>query len=327
MNNKEILTNVKKEMYNNLAVALYENVQKEKEEFEYGFIRDAKNYIPKNIENRNYNGINKYYLYSIGRLKEYDTNIYMTFLQAKNNDIIIKSGEHGYKVYFFKPQNIINNKKNENENDENENNEKLQNVKKILIAKMYTVFNIDQMIENENTNKIKEKLMVKDNNNFDNSNIILKNIEKLLYKDGINIKERLANENPFVYSNQKYEKESNIYMPSRKLYKSEYNYIHDMIHEISHLMSSEKGTYNQEEIVAETSALFTAIELGITDKGYKIESSSNKYIYDYMKNENRETAIEYMIKGIKISEKIIEKYNDIKIENEKNIKNNKGIEM
>lgn len=57
--------------------------------------------LPQNIDGRVYNGINSFMLFLLQEEQNYNTPVYMTFAQAKKQDIHINKGEKSFPVLFW----------------------------------------------------------------------------------------------------------------------------------------------------------------------------------------------------------------------------------
>lgn len=330
MKNNEILNMVKEDKDNLMVESIYNTIMSKKEDFEYGYVFNEKYKFPVNIKGNMYNGTNIITLKMNSFKNDYETLLYMTFLQCKNENMMIKKNEHGVKVYYYEQKIIENNKENDNKED-NEQNKQEKNTKKILIAKAYTVFNLDQIENCERKEKIKETYYNIKYKYNDEENII-KNIEKALKEDNYIIKEKLYNSNPFVLAKPE---DKTIYMPSRKYYKSAYLYIYDILHEISHKKAMEyikninEYSYAMNEIIAETSAIVTLEKLNIkNDSKIQIDEykkNASAYMYNWCKKIDNEEDIKKSIKeGILVSENVMK---DIKLENILKYNKEKGIEI
>jgi antirestriction protein ArdC len=86
--------------------------------------------LPRNLSGRTYRGANSFWLSLIGEAKGYTTPIWLTFNQAQAAGGSVRKGERGTAVFFW--------------NFTERKDEATGKVEKIVWAKAYTVFNLDQ---------------------------------------------------------------------------------------------------------------------------------------------------------------------------------------
>lgn len=101
--------------------------------------------LPQNIEGRIYNGINSFMLYLLQEENSYKTPVYMTFAQAKKQDVYINKGEKSFPVLFWNFL-IKDDSGNKISMDEYKalSKEEQKDYTVIPYTKPYTVFNVDQ---------------------------------------------------------------------------------------------------------------------------------------------------------------------------------------
>lgn len=92
---------------------------------------DARDYsLPHNLSGRPYRGANSFWLAMAQHARGYTSPVWLTFNQAKKAGGNVKKGEHGTPVFFWK--------------FDVKPDPKTKEPKKVVWAKGYTVFNLDQ---------------------------------------------------------------------------------------------------------------------------------------------------------------------------------------
>lgn len=101
--------------------------------------------LPQNIDGRVYNGINSFMLFLLQEERHFQTPVYMTFPQAKKQDVYINKGEKSFPVLFWNFL-VKNDSGNKISMDEYKalSKEEQKEYSVIPYTKPYQVFNVDQ---------------------------------------------------------------------------------------------------------------------------------------------------------------------------------------
>ena len=101
--------------------------------------------LPQNLEGRVYNGINSFMLFLLQEKNHYQTPVYMTFLQAKDQGIRINKGAAAFPVLYWNFQ-IKDDEGKKISMDEYKalGKEEQQKYTVYPYTKVYPVFNVDQ---------------------------------------------------------------------------------------------------------------------------------------------------------------------------------------
>jgi len=241
---------------------------------------------PMNIEGKNlYTGNNRIML--CGEFNGYKTPLYMTAIQAKNNDMTIKKGEHAHSVLFVKK--YIEGKKDQEQEAESFDDEENKNVH--VLTRYYNVFSIDQL-----EGKYIDKYLSMYQNMIDKIIDFKKESTDKYIIDGL--KEYLKSNNiELIETNEtwtpkmQYKRDQTsgkIIMPLEKQFYSDAEYVSVFIHELSHyydeIKLKTKSNREDKEIIAETSALFTMINISSSmNHNVNIYNRVIESSFDYIK--------------------------------------------
>lgn len=245
--------------------------------------------LPQNIDGRIYNGINSFMLFLLQEEHNYNTPVYMTFAQAKKQDIYINKGEKSFPVLFW---NFLVKDDNGNKISMDEykalSKEEQKEYTVIPYTKPYMVFNVDQTnfaeIYPDRWKKLQDKF----------------NIPELKDEKGLlscpELDHMLKHETwlcPIVsaLSDRAFYRpsEDKIYLPLKSQFFTGEGFYSTLLHEMSHStgIDSRLGReiknmfgdpkYAKEELVAEFSAAVSCRSLGIVS-GIREENAQ------YLKN-------------------------------------------
>jgi len=252
---------------------------------------------PMNIEGGNlYTGVNRIVLHPI--MHEYKTPYYLTALQAKENDLFIKKGEHSHSVLFVKYLDKANDTEDEIMLDDN----------KRRIIRYYNVFNIDQLdgkkIESymQRNKEIIEKILggkrvLGENNVIEGIKTLLNNksveFSETNNLDAPKYRRRMLPESNEILDNK-------IIMPLREQFHNDTGYIMTFLHELSHYYDiyaygdihefksrnrDDENYRNKKEIIAECSALFSTINIASAlSSSIKLDDTEMESSFAYIKS-------------------------------------------
>lgn len=244
--------------------------------------------MPQNISGRQYNGINSLMLMMLREKMGYQTPVYMTFGQARQNGWDVKKGEVGFpvelwrQVYKDKGGNKIS-----YEDYMNLSEAEREQCKSYPVGKTYIVFNAEQTrLPEVDPEKWQEML-----NRF--APATLRNEEGMLRSPELDY--MLANQAWICPVNTQLSDKAfysplsdSITMPLKTQFETgEYFYgtlLHEMAHSTGHesrLNRLAATEYGREELVAEMTAAMMASQLGIT-KG--IQEDNVAYLQGWLKN-------------------------------------------
>lgn len=200
---------------------------------------------PHNLSGRTYRGANSFWLDLLREMKGYSAPVWLTFNQAKAAGGSIKKGEKGTAVFFWS----FSEKKNESTGK----------VEKLVWAKAYTVFNIDQTedVEIAKVDPLAQPSVFERNDAADDliaatGAIIKHGGDRACYIPSADI----------------------IKLPVKEAFESADAYYGTAFHEIGHWTGAEKrlnrafgkrfgdDAYAVEELVAELTASFVCAALG-----------------------------------------------------------------
>jgi len=216
---------------------------------------------PKNfITQKPYRGLNPLLLLCT----DYSSPYWLTFNQAKKLKGGIRRGEKGCPVIFWKWIEV-------------ENKEKSEEKKQIPLLKYYTVFNLDQ------TENIQQSSEIKPLENLEAPETVVKNMPN---KPAITHREARAYYRP---------KPDVVNLPNRSLFSSIEDYYCTLFHELTHSTGHQtrlnrkeviekiqfnSEDYSKEELVAEIGATFLCASSGIHPQ---IIENSTAYIQGWLK--------------------------------------------
>ena len=205
----------------------------------------AETALPHNLSGRTYRGANSFWLSLLQDAKGYSQPVWLTFNQAKAAGGVVKKGEKGTAVFFWS----FTDKKNE----------ATGKVEKLVWAKAYTVFNLDQCegVEHKAANPLARPTIFERNVAADD----------LIAATGAVIKHG-GDRACYVPSTDV------ICLPHKESFNQSDSYYSTAFHEIAHWTGSEKRlkrtfgkrfgdeAYAVEELVAELTASFVCAALG-----------------------------------------------------------------
>lgn len=245
--------------------------------------------LPQNIDGRVYNGINSFMLFLLQEEHNYNTPVYMTFAQAKKQDIHIKKGEKSFPVLFWNFL-VKDDHGNKISMDEYKVLSKEEQKKYTVIpyTKPYMVFNVDQTnfaeIYPDRWKKIQDKFNVPE----------LKDEKGML--SCLELDHMLKHGTwlcPIVstFSDRAFYRpsEDKIYLPLKSQFFTGEGYYSTLLHEMTHStgIDSRLGRemknlfgdpkYAKEELIAEFTAAVSCRSLGIVS-GIREENAQ------YLKN-------------------------------------------
>lgn len=201
--------------------------------------------LPHNLTGRPYRGANAFWLYIIGKGQGYETPVWLTFNQAKKAGGNVKKGERGSPVFFWK--------------FDVKPDPKTKEPKRVVWAKQYTVFNIDQC---EGVKLPQRKARTKADRIAEAEALMEATEAKISYGGNVAC---------FIPSLDR------IQMPEREAFKAPEFFYGTAFHELGHWTGHESRlnrqfgkrfgdeAYAAEELVAELTAAFVMGTLGLSN--------------------------------------------------------------
>jgi antirestriction protein ArdC len=252
--------------------------------------------IPVNLSGRAYSGSNEFLLALHTERKEYAAPVYMTFAQAKREELQVLKGSKSFPVFYHdviitdKDKNKI---KSEDYKLLSEEEQAKYNVKSFL--KCYDVFNIDQtnmrdVKPEQYAEIIKDHSLAEKNHRND---LLTPMLEKQAWVCPI----ETGNSNSAYYSLTS----DKIRIPSKDQFEAQEAFFGTMLHEMAHstghpqrlnreMVNDDKKKYAREELVAELGSALAGMKLGVQQqisennlsyiKGWKEAArEDNRFIY------------------------------------------------
>lgn len=220
----------------------------------------ATNRPPHNaLSGRSYHGGNVLALWFERMLKEYTLDAWVTFKQALEAGCVVQKGQHATPVYFMKS--VTRKAAGEDAEGDSES---------LWIARLYFVFNVDQLTDLEAAPGSLAKLKARFNDMEERNHKPLTKAERVAKESGAVIVHR--NPDRCFYAPMTDE----VNMPPLSRFKTRDGYYASLFHELGHWTGHEsrlnrdmkKGMFSKpdyafEELIAELSAAFSAHRVGI----------------------------------------------------------------
>lgn len=247
--------------------------------------------LPQNLEGRVYNGINSFMLFLLQEKNHYQTPVYMTFLQAKDQGIRINKGAAAFPVLYWNFQ-IKDDEGKKISMDEYKalGKEEQQKYTVYPYTKVYPVFNVDQTnyseVYPEKWKELQQKFNVAE----------LKDEQGMFCSQELD--NMLRNEKwlcPIIlnYSDSAFfrSSEDKIYLPLKGQFKTGESFYATLLHEMAHSTGTEgrlgrelknafgDAKYAKEELVAELTAAVSCQSLGIVSG---IQEDNAKYLKNWL---------------------------------------------
>jgi antirestriction protein ArdC len=233
--------------------------------------------LPCNIEERRYNGMNALMLFFDSEKQGYRLPVYLTFNQAKNNNILIKKGAESFPVAYWNMS--IRHKKNGSaiiQSDYlNLSPEEKKEYKVTPYMKHYNVFNVAQTNMQEVRPDILKKFEIQFNPqlNTDVKNMFDSQVlDNMIEKKSWYVPIEFQNQNRAYYSPTR----QLIVLPVKEQFKDGESFYTTMLHEMAHstghpsLLNRDLSvpfgskSYGKEELVAELTAALAGKSIGIS---------------------------------------------------------------
>lgn len=286
------------------ADLMIEKIKEVSEDFEKPWFSVATNGLPQNAEGRVYHGINSLMLFMLCEKMNYRTPVFMTFLQAKAQNVNILKGEKSFPVIYwdFSIKNGHGVKITMNEYHSLSDDEKKE-FSVIPFTKSYNVFNVDQTNYSEifpdKWEKLKQQFSLRDLKD-EKGMLSCPQLDKMLKENlwlcpiDSNVRDR-AFYRP---------SEDKIYIPLKGQFNSGEKFYSTMLHEMAHSTGMDsrcarqiKNTfgdpqYAKEELVAECTAAVTCNSLGIVTG---IQEDNAKYLKNWLKAIDEEPKFLYSV--------------------------------
>lgn len=252
------------------------------------------NFIPQNISGRCYSHGNAFILAILCEIHNFQTPVFLTFLQAKELNLTITKGSHSFPVYYvcrLYYHNDTHKKITEKEYKELSEGEK-EMFHIVPVLKSYNVFNLDQTNYSEvypdKWNDKKEFFRAKDPEE-QTGMYINPPLDDLFYSQSWICPVHIELSNEAFFS----PKLDYIQLPLKSQFKDGQSFYTTALHEMTHStgtesrlnrkMGSSFGTksYGREELVAELSAAVSGLYLGISTT---IREENITYLKGWIKN-------------------------------------------
>lgn len=242
------------------------------------------------VSNRNYKGLNKFYLKLVSMVRDYKDPRWMTFNQIRDEGYHLEKGSKGAKVEYWFPFDTIKKKGVSFEEKERlikEGERKKEDFS--LVAKYYTVFNGD------NISGLPEIELPK---NEIEPSVVLEQISR-----GMNVEIHNDGGEDAFYSPSA----DNIHLPLPEVFSSDNEYNATAFHELGHATGHESrlnrdmsggfgsSAYAKEELVAEITSAFMAETIGISPEDMNMENHK-AYVNGWITS--IEDDPEYLMKAI-----------------------------
>ena len=242
------------------------------------------------VSNRNYKGLNKFYLKLVSMVRDYKDPRWMTFNQIRDEGYHLEKGSKGAKVEYWFPFDTIKKKGVSFEEKERlikEGERKKEDFS--LVAKYYTVFNGD------NISGLPEIELPK---NEIEPSVVLEQISR-----GMNVEIHNDGGEDAFYSPSA----DNIHLPLPEVFSSDNEYNATAFHELGHATGHESrlnrdmggvfgsSAYAKEELVAEITSAFMAETTGISPEDMNMENHK-AYVNGWITS--IEDDPEYLMKAI-----------------------------
>lgn len=242
------------------------------------------------VSNRNYKGLNKFYLKLVSMVRDYRDPRWMTFNQIRDEGYHLEKGSKGAKVEYWFPFDTIKKKGVSFEEKERlikEGERKKEDFS--LVAKYYTVFNGD------NISGLPEIELPK---NEIEPSVVLEQISR-----GMNVEIHNDGGEDAFYSPSA----DNIHLPLPEVFSSDNEYNATAFHELGHATGHESrlnrdmsggfgsSAYAKEELVAEITSAFMAETTGISLEDMNMENHK-AYVNGWIAS--IEDDPEYLMKAI-----------------------------
>lgn len=257
--------------------------------------------LPQNFSGRTYNGSNTFFLYMNTSFRGYSMPVYLTFEQAKKNNIKINKGEKSFPVLYWNLS--IKDKKGNSipfEDYKNLSKEEKEECYIKPFLKTYPVFNVDQTNfkevkpeEYENLKKKFEIPEIKDSEGMYTHNALDNVVKNQTWICPVQ-SEQLSDEAyyspsrdvvvlPMKAQFKKHDTEEEIYRDGMQFYST---MLHEMAHSTGHKDRLNRvggifgdPKYAKEELVAELTAAMIGNSMGFDSK---ITDNSAKYLDNWL---------------------------------------------
>lgn len=292
--------------------------------------------LPQNISGRPYSGGNSFFLIAHTSEKGYNTPVYMTFKQAKDQNLHVKSGEKSIPIFKWGLSIKDENGKKISEEDYNAmSREEREKLTVRPYPRVFHVFNIDQTNLEEVNKKKYDAIAAR----FKVPEEEVKDTKGMYVNEAL---DRMFKEKAW-HCEIRYDKPSNraYYVPSQdfivlpmkeqfntdktaeEVYRGGMEYYATALHEMAHSTGHEsrlnrsfggKGTdaYAQEELVAETTAALVGSTMGFDRR--IIDNNANYLDFWIQRLKEKPDCIREIMSDVsKASDMIIEKIDEQRI--------------
>ena len=236
-----------------------------------------KNFYPQNFSGRRYESGNALFLLFCCEENNYQTPLFLTFKQCQNEKISVKKGEGAFPIYFrtYTAYHNENNTKITFEEFMELDEKEKENYRLKAFVNCYNVFNLDQTNFSEKypekwatilANYREEEKTLKIENYFQ-----CEVIDEMLHRNSWVCEIELIMQKR-AYYNRRLDK---ISMPPKIVFPKRADFYSVLLHEMAHSTGEENRLgrkfgaifgdvdYAREEVVAELTAAFTGLQLGV----------------------------------------------------------------
>lgn len=240
----------------------------------------SNNFKPRNITGRTYAGGNAFMLLLLCEQKGYETPIFLTFPQARTQNVTIRTGEKAFPVYFFSYLvfHKVTNKKIAYEDYKYFTPDQQKQYKVVVLLKFYHVFNVDQTnfktVNPEKYEEFKREFSTPVKPEISDTPRMYANpiLDNMLEKQTWECPVRLMQQDRAYYAPMLDE----ITLPLKKQFIDGENFYGTLLHEMGHstghstrlnrdlLNPFGSDKYGREELVAELTSALCGLFIGIS---------------------------------------------------------------
>lgn len=259
------------------AQMMVEKMETLSSDWEKPWFSTTANGIPQNLSGRPYSRLNELFLFFLCEKHQYQTPVFLTFLQAKNEGIKINKGEKSFPVLFYNfiVKDIATGEKIPFDEYVKLSKDEREDYLVIPFLKQYNVFNLDQtsfaVQFPERFDELLNKLKIPQLND-ESGMIACKELDLMLAGKSWLCPIYVEKGNEAYFSPDLDE----IHVPLKAQFKSGESFYSALLHEMTHSTGTDNrlnrkfgatfgdDDYGREELVAELTAVLMCRELGIS---------------------------------------------------------------
>lgn len=295
------------QMIEKIAPMLTEVMINKIEELEQGWTKPwvtvCRSGMPRNIRGTNYSGANVLTLLFHAEVKQYKTPVFLTFNQAKEEELTIRKGEKSFPVFYYHKYMFdpVTRESIKYEYYLTLSEEEKKKYKILPILKYYNVFNVDQTDFEEKYPqryaKFEKSEEVKDFSDGYAHPLLDRMLTEQSWYCPINVQ----------FSNRAfYQGSDNIVVPEKRQFKNGVQFYSTLLHEMAHStghpnrlkreMNGKMFTkaYAREELVAELTAALSGVFLGVTAT---LQDNNAAYLKSWLNTMKQEPKFIFEVLG------------------------------